>query len=107
MGQVRAPHGLTRRAARGDLGQVHLQAQLAQAVQDAVVAQLALGSEALERVGQRGMARVEGVAEHVHVEVGAADGADLDARGHPDSARAARRHRLGDAVDGVVVGQGE
>ncbi len=105
--QVRPPHRLARRLPRLDRRRVDLEAELAEPVRHRVGAPLAVGARVQQALAQQRAAVVDPVAEHVQVLVLAVDRRDLRGRHHADAVDGAGGERLVDAVDGVVVGQGE
>ena len=99
------PTGLpaARRAAIGD--GIDLEAELAQAFGHRLRATLAVAAGVEQALGEQRAAVVDPVAQHVQVLVDAVDGRDLCGGHDAHAAEGARRERLVDPVDGVVVGE--
>jgi len=93
-----------------NLAFVQLEALLAQSRRHAQRAALAVGEELAQAPGQARAGVVDVVAEDVQFAAdrrAGVDGGDLDCRHDPNAGTVSRGERLGDAADGVVVGQGQ
>ena len=107
VGEVRAPDRLAGLAAGDQRGVVELEAELAQPAGHRLDPARAVAAEVLEGRDQVGVGDVELVAEDVQVLVAAVHGRELGGGGVAQAQLAGAGGRLGDAVDGVVVGQRE